>query len=579
MRQRLAFYGQFVWPHRWRLAVAALLGAVAGAASGFGVPYFMQSVFARFFEHTDTNYTLGYQMLIASLLPMIFVLRGISFYGNQYVLNFVGMDILRQVRAAVFAKFQQLPLGYFERQRSGDLISRLTADTSQIQLVIHLITKEGFVQPFILIGGVGFLTYLSIRESEAMFMLMLLAVTPLFLLPVKLIGRHLKHRGRQVQETLGEVTEVMSENLHATTEVRAFNLQEREQQRFGSHNDRHLHYHMKMIKYYLVSQPMMEIIAVAVLSAAFLFASRSGLTLSTFLAMGGALFFTIDAVKRLVRMLNDVQRSEGAFARLEAILDEPITVSEPTAPKRPDQVLGRVQFQTVHFAYTPDEPALSAVEVDIAPGTVCALVGPSGAGKSTFAKLVPRFYDVTSGAVLVDGIDVRDWRQQELRSHIGIVPQMPFLFNDTILNNLRLANANAGEAEIKAAARAAYADEFIQSLPAGYDTQVGENAVRLSGGQRQRLALARAFLHPAKILILDEATSALDSESEVMIQQALEQLVRDRTVFIIAHRFSTIQQANRILLFDNGRIVADGSHSELALHPLYRKLYENQILG
>ncbi|MCD8482772.1 MAG: ABC transporter ATP-binding protein/permease [Verrucomicrobia bacterium] len=277
-------------------------------------------------------------------------------------------------------------------------------------------------------------------------------------------------------------------------------------------------------------------------------------------------------------MLNDVQRSEGAFARLEAVLNEPIAVEDPPQPRQPKAVLGKVTFSAVEFAYAGDSPALSGIDVSIEPGTVCALVGPSGAGKSTFAKLIPRFYDVTGGNLLVDGVDVREWPQEALRSHIGIVPQMPFLFNDSIRNNLRLARPDASDEAIELAAKAAYAHDFIHALPQGYDTQVGENAVRLSGGQRQRLALARAFLHPAKILILDEATSALDSESEQMIQRALEQLVNGRTVFIIAHRFSTIQQAQRILLFDQGKIVADGSQSQLANHPLFRKLYENQIL-
>jgi ATP-binding cassette, subfamily B, bacterial MsbA len=577
MLARLRYYKGYIYPHRWRLVAAVLLGAVAGAASGFGVPYFMQRVFAQFFEATGESFPLYYQILVASLLPAIFIVRGFSFYANQHMLNYIGMDVLRRLRNDLFAQLQRLQMGYFERQKSGDLISRLTSDTNQIQFIVHLISKEGFVQPFIFSGGIGFLAFLSFREREAGFLLLLLAVTPLFLLPVFFIGKHLKHRGRQVQDTLGEVTEVMSENLHAVTEVRAFNLQEREEKRFSEQNSRYLFYYMKMIKYYLISQPLMEVIAVTVLSLAFLYAYQSGLSLSTFLAMGGALYFTIDAVKRLVKVLNDLQRSEGAFVRLEKVLGEQVTISDPVRTERPVTIEGRVCFRDVSFAYG-EETALADINVDIKPGTVCALVGPSGAGKSTFAKLIPRFYDVNQGSIEIDGVDVRNWNLQDLRSQVAVVPQMPFLFNDTVANNIRIGRPDASDAEVESAARAAFAHEFIEQLPEAYQTQVGENAVRLSGGQRQRLALARAFLRTAPILILDEATSALDSESELKIQQALEKLVVGRTVFVIAHRFSTIQQADRVLLFESGKITGDGTLPELQNHPIFRKLYENQIL-
>jgi len=562
--------------HRWLLIAAVILGAIAGAASGFGAPFFMQKVFSRFFE-TPEAYSLTAKITIAVLLPAVFLVRGASVFFNQYFLNLLGQRVLFSLRLDLFRKLQALSLAYFDRQKTGDLISRLVSDTTNIQHTIMLVSKEVLLYPFIFLGGLSYLIFLSVREREAGFILLLFAIIPVLVLPVRYIGRNLKHRGRQLQDAIGETTNQLSESLQAVMEIRAFNLQQRQTDRYSAHLARTVVFHMKMMKYYLLSQPMMEVMAVTVISGAFLYAAASSLSFSIFISMGGALYFTIDSVKRLIRMLNDVQRTEGAFHRIEEILDEDECIRDPDTPKTLAAVRGLVEFRHVRFGYD-EHHALDGINVTIAPGTHCALVGPSGAGKTTFAKLIPRFYDPNEGAVLIDGIDLRELRRTDLRAHIAMVPQMPVLFNDTVANNIRISKPEATDAEIEAAARAAFAHEFIERLPDGYATEVGENALRLSGGQRQRLALARAFLKNAPILILDEATSALDSESELKIQAALEKLIVGKTVFVIAHRFSTIQQADRVLLFEDGRITGDGTISELFEHPVFRKLYENQQL-
>lgn len=555
--------------------LAMIAGALAGAASGFGAPFFMKEVFARFFESEPGQYSRAYQIGIAALLPAIFLLRGLSLYINQYLLHRIGQSVLVDLRQKLFDHLQALDMGFFEKQRSGDLLARLSADTTQIQNSLLTIIREAVLQPFIFAGGLGFLLFLSFREREIGFLLLLLAIAPLMILPVRLIGRHLRYRGRQMQDAFGEVSEVVAENLRAASEVRAFRLEERESRRMRDRLRGYFDYSMKMTKYLLVTQPLMELIAVTVVSIAFLYAYNQGLGSSVFLAMGAALFFTVDAIKRLVRALNEWQRTVGAFDRVQGILDTEPAIRDPDQPTPLPQAIGHLRFENTSFAYG-DQGALKQVNVDIPPGTVCALVGPSGAGKSTFTKLILRFYDPALGRVLLDGHDLRQLSLGDLRRHIAYVPQAPVLFNDTVTANIRLGRADATDAEVEAAARAANADDFIRALPEGYDTVLGENATRLSGGQRQRLALARAFLRHAPILILDEATSALDSESDERIREALGRLVEGRTVLIVAHRFNTLQLARRILLFEDGRIAADGPIQTVLQHPTFRALYEKQ---
>jgi len=363
--------------------------------------------------------------------------------------------------------------------------------------------------------------------------------------------------------------------------VRSFNLQEREKARFMDKLQSYNYFAMKMAKYYHLTQPFMELLAVIMVSLAFLYSYQKGIGFSAFAAMGAALYFTIDALKRLARMLNGLQKASGSFERVETVLAEQETVRDQIQPVIIEKPVGNLRFEQVRFSYgdSVEAPDLVIGELEIPLGTTCALVGPSGAGKSTFAKLVQRFYDPQSGHILFDGVDIRTLKKEQLRQCIAFVPQAPVLFNGTVRDNILMARPGASEEEVIEAARKAYAEEFILSLPDGYDAIVGENAVRLSGGQRQRLALARAFLKDAPILILDEATSALDSESEERIQQALASLPSNRTLLIIAHRFATIRMAGRILLFDKGRIRCQGDFQTLLQDDLFRRLYEVQVAG
>jgi subfamily B ATP-binding cassette protein MsbA len=573
-------YLPFLKPYRYRIILGIILGGIAGAVSGSALPYFLQKVFKTVFEDQSAQYTTWYLVGIAALLPAAFLVRGVTGYCNQYVISCVGVRMLQDVRARVFEKIQRLPLKWFEARHTGDLLSRVVGDTTQMNQALMTLGNDGILCLFQTIGGVGYLIYLFLKYQNALFLVLLLAMAPLMTWPVRIIGRNLKKRGREVQTYLGGMSEALTENLHGSVEVRAFNLQDQQRALFREKLDQFLHSSIKLTKYDKMTQPLMEIIAVTLVSVTFVYAYKSGLTFSIFAGMGTALYFTIDSLKSLVRAWNIVQRSQGAFERVDSIVSSADDTESATGSIKLGEVRGEIEFRNVHFAYS-EEPTLDDISVAIQPGTVCGLVGPSGAGKSTFVKLLPRFYEVNSGKLTLDGIELKDIDVHSLREKIAYVPQSPVLFNDTVMNNILLGRPGATREEAIEAAKAANADEFIRTrLENGYDTMVGENAGRLSGGQRQRIALARAFLRDAPILIMDEATSALDSESEAHIHTALERLVKNRTVFIVAHRFSTLKLCDRVLVFDRGRIVASGKPDELmSTSDLYRQLHELQKLA
>ncbi len=573
--KRLGFYLHFLKPYLGLLAVALLCGVLFGVSSGFGIPFFLGKVFSAFFEGEAMVYGLT-PFGATLLLPLIFLVRGISGYVNQYLLHYCGQKVLQGIRYDLFAKLQELPLRYYEHAASGDLLSRVVGDTQMLQQTILALANDLIRQPIQMLAGISFLIYLSVTHQHAVFLAFFLLAIPLIALPVQMIGRQLKRRGREAQESLSTVIQQMKENLNAAVEIRSFNLQESEKRNFSGRLGMYFRLQMKQVKYLMMTQPFMELLAAAIVSISFYYAWRNEVPASVFLAMGAALYFCFDPLKRILRLHNEVQRTIGALDRIEQVLNQPNDVPEPADPITPPRVRGEIVFENASFRYD-ESPLFDALAATIPAGCFCALVGPSGGGKSTFAKLIPRFYDVAEGAIRLDGHDIRAFRLHDLREQVAYVPQKPVLFNDTVANNIRLGRVDVGDAEVEEAARNAYAHDFIVQMPEGYHTQVGEDAVRLSGGQHQRLALARAFLKNAPVLILDEATSALDSESEAKIKEALRRYAENRTVIVIAHRLSTVSLADQILVFDAGRIVAHGTHADLLeSNALYRSLCARQ---
>jgi len=570
----------YLKPVKGTLVAALFCGLIFGAANGAGLPLMIKWVFPQIFATDAEVLSTVELLLIAAWLPFIFVIRGVAGYGNVYLVQLAGVRVLEKLRLDFFAKLQRLPLSFLQRQSSGDLISRGLADTNQLQFTLTFAANEIIRQPATLLGAIGFLVYTAFNERGVVLVLVCLAVVPLCVLPIRYVGRKIVRRAQEVQAELGSITGRFSENLSAAREVRAFGLEDHEVTKFRGISHALVRFQMKVVKYQQALNPAIEIISAVGSAITLIYAYRVGVPLESFLAIITALYLSYEPIKKLGGLNNELRKGQASLERLEMVLREPVTIADPAEPKPFSEVRGNISFHNVAFAYREGETVLRDINAIIPAGTVCALVGPSGAGKSTFANLVPRFYEAATGSVAVDGIDVRDVTLADLRRHIGIVSQESVLFDDTVFNNLLVSRPDATRPEVEAAAQAAYAHDFILSLPQGYQTIVGERGASLSGGQRQRLALARAFLRDAPILILDEATSALDSESEAAIQKALRKLVVGKTVLIIAHRFSTIRDASMILVFDRGRIVAQGAHRELfASNALYRTLYERQSAG
>jgi subfamily B ATP-binding cassette protein MsbA len=577
MLQRFRPYFAYLRPVRGTLTAAIVAGIIYGVANGAGLPWMIHSVFPKIFGPKAVPLSVWGILGIAMWLPIVFTIRGVAGYLNSYLIQVAGVKILEAIRLDYFRKLQVLPLAFLQKQTTGDLISRGMADTNQLQTTLTTVANDGMKQPATLVSALIYLTYLTSQEKGSALMVAALAIVPVCVFPVRYVGKKLVKRAYQMQTQMGSVTNSLSENLAAAKEVRAFGLEKRQAEAFSKETSALITVQLKVAKYAQALTPAIEIISAFGIALVFVVAQRQGVALEAFLAIVMALYVSYDPVKKLGSINNELKRGEAALNRLEHVFDEPTAIQDPQNPTPVRRVQGAIEFRDVSFAYNSDAPVLSGVSVGIPAGTVCALVGPSGAGKTTFANLVPRFFDIADGEITIDGIDIRKMRLGDLRRNIALVSQDPVLFNDTIHNNLLLGRLDATADEVRAAAVNAHADEFIRTFPQGYDTIVGERGARLSGGQKQRLAIARAFLRNAPVLILDEATSALDSQSEQMIQDALRKLVVGKTVLIIAHRFSTIRDASLILVFDQGSIVARGAHATLYTDSdLYRTLYDRQ---
>ncbi len=575
--RRFRPYFSYLRPHSRMLVWAVLCGVIAGVASGAGLPLMVKIVFPVIFAKDAEPLATWKLVAIILWIPGVFLVRGVATYLNTYFVQLVGTRVLEALRLDFFRKLQVLPLSFFQKNSTGDLLSRGLADANQLQLTLTTVANEIVMSPASLIGSIALVAWIAYNEQGVTLVLVTLAVVPLSVLPIRYVGKKLIKRASQIQAELGGVTAIFGENLSATKEVRAFNLEEREVSRFARASQTLIRAQMRFMKYEKALTPLIEILSAVGIGFTLLYAYRVHLDRDTFITLITALYASYGPIKKLGSLNNETKRGLGALERLEEVLRAPVAIVDAPDARHLERARGELVFENVKYSYDSDQPVLRDISVRIPAGTICALVGPSGAGKSTFANLVPRFFDPIEGRVTLDGIDLRAIRLADLRRNVALVSQDPVLFNDTIFNNLLIARPEARRREIEAAAEAAFAHDFIQEFPTGYETVVGERGARLSGGQKQRLALARAFLRDAPILVLDEATSALDSESEAFIQRALEKLVQGKTVLIIAHRFSTIRNATKIMVFNRGEVVATGSHGELyAESPLYKSLYDTQ---
>lgn len=578
MLKRFRPYFSYLKPVRLQFGLGLAFGVLYGASSGIGIPLVTKFVVPLV---ADPEGSVGEGWTLAgvlALIPLVFLLRAAGSFFNAYLMSYAGMHVLERLRVEAFQKLQQLPLTFFGKNTTGDLMSRVLGDTAQLHQALISIVNDLVKQPATLLG-VGFmLVYLVLQQEEIGMLLIVIATVPACVLPIRIVGKRVLKRARQVQAEAGQMNQILNENLAAVREVRAYNLQESAVRRFEKSCREFFKVTLKVVKYDKSLGPIIEIVASAGLVTVLYVAVIKGIPGDAIGALITALYLAYEPIKKLGAMNSTIRRAEASLDRLEYILREEDTVPDSENPVAFPRPKGQIVFENVYFSYT-DAPVLREINVTIEPGKTVALVGPSGAGKSTFANLIPRFYDPISGVVKIDGIDVSEVAKFDLRDQIAFVSQEAILFADTILNNIRIGRPEATDEEVVVAAKMASAHEFIESFPEKYQSVVGERGASLSGGQRQRISIARAFLKDAPIIILDEPTSALDSRSEENLQVAIEKLSRGRTVLIIAHRFSTIQHANSILLFEEGRIVASGTHQEIyEKSETYRELYDKQTI-
>ena len=572
--KRFGPYFSYLKPVRKQFALGLGFGLISAAASGAGLPFIIQYL-VPLVTSDDKPEGMALILLLLSI-PLAFSLRALGGFLNAYYMAYAGMHVLERLRIMVFEKIQHLPLAFFHKNNVGDLMSRVMGDTGQLQTALVKVVNSLVKEPATLVSAIGFLIYLTISESEVAFMLIALATVPACVLPIRAIGSRILKKAKLAQNQAGELNNVLNENLSAVREVRAYSLETREIDRFSAAARKLFKLTLKTVKYDKALSPLIELTTAFALCFSLYVAVQKDIQPEIIASILTALYMCYEPIKKLGAVSNTIRQAQASLDRLEYVLHSEDTVPETESPKALGKISGQIHFDNVTFRYA-EEAALKSVNVTINAGEAIALIGPSGAGKTTFANLVPRFYDAVEGNVRIDGIDVRELDKHELRAQIALVSQESLLFSDTITNNIRLSKPDASLDEIHAAARMANAHDFIEAFEDGYDTLVGERGSRLSGGQRQRIAIARAFLKDAPIIILDEPTSALDAESEHNIQAALETLAKGRTVLIIAHRFSTIQHADRIFVFEDGHIIAQGPHRELyQSNELYTSLYDKQ---
>lgn len=592
MKNIFYFLKRFLWPHILMFVLVLCTGVIAASASGMGVPLMVKFVFPVVF-HSPGDPQPELIRLFPSLLeleprtllllacasmPAVFVVRGFAMWGNAVLVNILGIRILETLRMQVFRRVQELPIAFMESRRKGDIISRILADTTNVQNILTSVANDLIKQPVTAVCALSAFVYLLVSSGQGLLFFVNLVFIGLAAWPIMVFGKRISNKALRSQQGLGELNTAVQQNLENQREVRAYAMEERQIEEFRHVSNRFCVNYVKLVKYQKALVPVMEVVTAFALAFLLVRGRLCGMNFTDFIAIAGALFFAFDSMKRAGTAWNRFNEAQGALKRLTEVLMEPNTIPEPVEPKVFEKpVRGGIRFRNVTFAYEEDKPVLRDVDLVIPPGQIVGLVGPSGAGKTTFATLIPRFYEATKGSVEIDGIDVRDLRTHDLREQLALVGQQALLFSGTIRENIALGREGATEEEILAAADSASVSKFLATQPKGIDTELGQGGSGLSGGQRQRVAIARAFVKDAPILILDEATASLDAESEREIQEELDKLAQGRTTLIVAHRFSTIRNAHRILVFDAGRIVGDGSHEELyASCPLYKELYDRQ---
>ncbi|MGC8494085.1 MAG: ABC transporter ATP-binding protein [Syntrophobacteraceae bacterium] len=562
---------RLVLPYRNKIVLAMLCMAIAAGCATAGL-YLIKPVFNELI--VSKNKHLLDLLCLAVLL--VYAVKGASLCGNAYLMNYVSQKIITALRGDVYTHIQHLPVPTLDRMETGNLMSRITNDVGAVQSTLSSSVTGVIKESFTLIGCIGIMFYMDWRLATISML-----IVPIAFLPIFKVGKMLRRISGRTQQAMADLSVIMHETIGGNRIVKAFGMEAHEEARFRGENENLLTFAMKSVLVGSINSAAMEFLGGIGIVAIMLYGGyriidgqMTGGSLFAFLA---ALISLYTPVKRLAGTYSAVQQGLAAAERVYDILDQPVEIVDKPGAKHLAPIRECIEFKEVFFGYG-EKPVLSGINFRVEAGRVMALVGMSGAGKTTLINLLPRFYEITAGAILIDGTDIREVTLSSLRSQISVVTQQSILFNDTFRNNIGYGDVTKSDEEIIAAAKAANAYDFIMKLPRQFDTNVGEQGVRLSGGERQRVCIARALVKDAPILILDEATSSLDSDSEREVQKALENLMAGRTTLVIAHRLSTIQNADCILALADGKIVEQGRHADLmAYDGEYRRLYQLQF--
>ncbi len=562
----------YIKPYTRRLALAVVCIIMAAGANLY-LPWIIKDMIDDVLMSKDM---VMLNLIAAGILVVMFT-RGVFYYGQSYLVSYVGQRVIIDVRSVLFRKFQRMPLSYYDKQQTGTVMSYITNDVAVMQSAIVDNLIELVTEGSILIGSLAMMIYLDWKLS-----LLTLMTIPLVGFAMKIFGRKLKRSSTVIQERVAEITSLLQESISAIRVVKSFVRESYEIKRFEEQNWRNFQAAMKNVKLSSLLTPTVEFLAAIAVTFIVWFGGYE--VVNEVITAGELVAFLTYAVnlanpvKRLSRVYAAIQKAMAAADRVFDIMDLDEKITDVPGAKPLPPIKGKVEFKDITFSYKEGQPALQHISLKAEPGQMIALVGPSGSGKSTIANLIPRFYDVDSGVITIDDHDIRQVTADSLREQIGLVPQETMLFSTSVMENIRYGCLEATDEEVIEAAKAANAEEFIKELPEGYDTKLGERGLNLSGGQRQRLAIARAILKNPRVLILDEATSALDTESEKIVQDALDNLMVGRTSFVIAHRLSTIFNADQIFVVENGHLREHGTHEELlAAGGLYSNLYNIQF--